>query len=141
MKEQVLQAIEIYEKELSGNDVKYDITDTIPLMDGATLYLFQNEEWGIRSSAIGYEDGNLFVMRDWQGGRPTTAEEVTDYPNEWVNVNGGYGVMIDGLPRIMQQFYITENRKAGRLSPAFLFSVNQCQNVPPNAPKSAKFTK
>lgn len=102
MKEQVLQAIEIYEKELSGNDVKYDITDTIPLMDGATLYLFQNEEWGIRSSAIGYEDGNLFVMRDWQGGRPTTAEEVTDYPNEWVNVNGGYGVMIDGLPRIMQ---------------------------------------
>lgn len=42
MKEKIKQAIEIYEKELSGNDVKYDITETIPLKDDATLYLFQN---------------------------------------------------------------------------------------------------
>lgn len=101
MKEKIKQAIEIYEKELSGNDVKYDITETIPLKDDATLYLFQNQEWGVRSSAIGYEDGTIFAMRDWQGGRPTSAEEVENYPNEWINVNGGYAIMLDGLPRIM----------------------------------------
>lgn len=101
MKEKIKQVIEAYEKELSGNDIKYDITDVIPVKDGAALYLFQNKEWGIRSSAIGYEDGNIFVMRDWQGGRPITADEVESYPNDWVNINGGYGIIIDGLPRIM----------------------------------------
>lgn len=91
----VLEAIKAYEKEMSGIDVDYQITDIISLPEGATMYQFEAD--GIYSSAIQHADGIIFVLSDWQGSRPTTFEEVDNYL--WVTLHGQCAVMLNGLPR------------------------------------------
>lgn len=94
-KQSVLEAIRAYEKEISGIDIGYQITDVISLPEGATMYQFEAD--GIYSSAIQHANGIIFVMQDWQSGRPTTFEEVDNYL--WVTLYGQCAVMLNGLPR------------------------------------------
>lgn len=95
MEQQVLAAVKAYEKELSGSDIDYQITETVSLPEGATMYLFEGDD--IHSSAIEHADGIIFVMRDWQSGRPETFEEIDEY--SWVTLHGQEAVMLNGLPR------------------------------------------
>ncbi len=101
-KQQVLTYIKAYEKEMSGSDIEYTITDEKELKDGASLYLFEYKEDGynIMSSAIGYEDGYVFVLTDWQGSRPETIDEVENY--SWIRVDGMPAINFLGLPRILE---------------------------------------
>lgn len=91
----VLEAIRAYEKEMSGNDIDYKITDIIQLTEGADMYQFEAD--GIYSSAIRHADGTIFFLADWQGNRPTTFEEISDFL--WITLYGRYASMINGLPR------------------------------------------
>ena len=100
MKTTVLDNIKAYETAMSGCNVDYVITDEIELKDGATLYLFKSEEDGIYSSAVGYEDGSVFVLTDWQGARPETADDVESY--DWCRVDGTPAIVFFGLPRVLE---------------------------------------
>ncbi len=100
-KNEVLSLIQAYEKAMSGSDVEYIITDEIKLKDTASLYLFENGQEGIYSSAIGYEDGSVFVMTDWQSpARPETQNDIEDY--DWVRVDGAPAIVFLGLPRVLE---------------------------------------
>lgn len=73
---------------------RYIYTKEIDLKDDATLYLFEGN--GCKSSAICNEDGDFFVLDDWHGSRPESAEEVANY--EWFTIFWQPSVMRDGLP-------------------------------------------
>lgn len=100
MKNHALALIKAYEKNMSGNDVDYVITDEIPARAReATLYLF--EGGGVKAAAVGYEDGTLFVMQDWQEpSRPTSVGEIEDYA--WVRTDGKEAINVLGLPRCLE---------------------------------------
>lgn len=100
MSEHILNLIKDYETAMSGSNVDYTITDEIDLKDGATLYLFESEEECISSSAIAYEDGSTFVLTDWQGTRPESADEIESY--DWVRVDGKLAIVFLGLPRVLE---------------------------------------
>lgn len=95
-KQQVLSAIKAYEKNLSGHNVDYQITDIIPLPENAAMYQFQADD--IRSSAILHSDGTVFVLTDWQGSRPTSFAEVADY--DWIAIDGQDAIILNDLPRL-----------------------------------------
>ncbi len=100
-KNEVLSLIQAYEKAMSGSDVEYIITEEIKLKDTASLYLFENGQEGIYSSAIGYEDGSVFVLTDWQSpARPETQNDIEDY--DWVRVDGAPAIVFLGLPRVLE---------------------------------------
>lgn len=50
------------EKNMSGKDVAFAVTDDIKIDDTAHLFLFENDY--CKAAALGYESGELFVMRD-----------------------------------------------------------------------------
>lgn len=85
------------EKNMSGKDVDFVVTDEIRIDDTAHLYLFENDS--CKSAAVGYESGDLFVMRDWQASRPETADEIADYDR--CTVDRQDAVVFAGLPRIL----------------------------------------
>lgn len=93
---QVLDNIKAYELAMSNTNVDYQFSRIIAL-DDATLYLFQFGD--IKSSAIAYADGTAFVLDDWQGSRPESAEEIENY--EWVSATDGRkAIVMNGLPRL-----------------------------------------
>lgn len=75
------------------------ITDRIELTEGAELLLFECNGWDCLSSAVQHKNGALFVLTDWQSGRPESADEIEDY--EWITTDGHYGIMLNGLPRCL----------------------------------------
>ena len=86
------------EKNMSGEDVNFTITDDIEIDDTAHLFLFENDY--CKAAAVGYESGELFVMRDWQEpSRPETAEEIADY--DWCTIDWQDAIIFDGLPRTL----------------------------------------
>ena len=99
MQEKVLEAIKLYEAKMSGNDVDYVITEVIEdESEGAALYLFESEKEGIKSAAFAYENGEVFVLTDWQGARPEKLSEVDDY--DWMDVSGHDAINLNGYPRM-----------------------------------------
>lgn len=83
---------------MSGENVDFVVTDEITIDDTAHLCLFENDF--CKSSAVGYESGELFVMRDWQEpSRPETAEEIADY--DWYTIDWQDAIIFDGLPRTL----------------------------------------
>lgn len=81
---EALSLVQQAEKNMSGNDVAFTVTDDIRIDDTAHLFLFENDY--CKASAVGYERGELFVMRDWQEpSRPETAEEIADY--DWCTID------------------------------------------------------
>ena len=99
MQERILEAIKLYEVKCSGCDVDYVITEVIEdESEGAALYLFESEKEGIKSSAFAYENGEVFVLTDWQGTRPEKLSEVGNY--DWVDVSGHNTININGYPRV-----------------------------------------
>ena len=99
MQEKVLEAIKLYEAKMSGNDVDYVITEVIEdESEGAALYLFESEKEGIKSAAFAYENGEIFVLTDWQGARPEKLSEVDDY--DWMDVSGHDAINLNGYPRM-----------------------------------------
>ena len=99
MQERVLEAIKLYDICCSGEYVDYVITEVIEdESECAALYLFESEKEGIKSAAFAYEDGEVFVLTDWQGTRPEKLSEVGDY--DWVTTNGHYAINLNGYPRM-----------------------------------------
>ena len=99
MQERVLETIKLYEVKCSGCNVDYVITEVIEdESEGAALYLFESEKEGIKSAAFAYENGEVFVLTDWQGTRPEKLSEVGNY--DWVDVSGHNAININGYPRV-----------------------------------------
>ena len=99
MQEKVLEAVKLYEIKCSGKDVDYVITEVIEdESEGAALYLFESEKEGIKSAAFAYENGEVFVLTDWQGARPEKLSEVDDY--DWMDVSGHDAINLNGYPRM-----------------------------------------
>lgn len=73
------------------------ITDRTDLKEGAELILFECDGWNYTSSAVLHQDGTLFVLTDWQCGRPESIEELDNY--EWGSTDGHHGIVVNGLPR------------------------------------------
>lgn len=95
-KNEALSLIKQAEKNCSGEDVDYTITDSIRIDGTAWLFLFENDF--CKSAAVGYESGELFVMRDWQEtSRPETPEEISNY--DWCTIDWKDAIVFDGLPR------------------------------------------
>lgn len=95
---EALSLVQQAEKNMSGNDVPFTVTDEIRINDTAHLYLFENDS--CKAAAVGYESGELFVMRDWQEpSRPETAEEIADY--DWSTIDWQDAIIFDGLPRTL----------------------------------------
>ena len=98
MQEIVLEAIKLYDICCSGEYVDYVITEVIEdESECAALYLFESEKEGIKSAAFAYEDGEVFVLTDWQGTRPEKLSEVGDY--DWVTIIGQNTINLNGYPR------------------------------------------
>lgn len=89
--------IEIAEKNMSGNDVNYTITDEIEVNENVTLYLFEGEF--VKSAAVGYSDGTLFVLSDWQSSRPESVSEIADY--DWRTIDWREAIIVNELPRML----------------------------------------
>ena len=88
---EALSLIKQAEKNMSGKDVAFTVTDDIKI-------LFGNDY--CKAAAVGYESGELFVMRDWQEpSRPETAEEIADY--DWCTIDWQDAIIFDGLPRTL----------------------------------------
>ena len=86
------------EKNMSGEDVNFTVTDDIEIDDTASLFLFENDF--CKAAAVGYESGDLFVMRDWQEpSRPETPGEISKY--DWCTIDWHDAMVFDGLPRIL----------------------------------------
>lgn len=96
-KEIAKNLIEIAEKNMSGNNVNYTITDEVEAGENATLYLFEGEF--VKSAAIGYNDGTLFVLSDWQSSRPESVDEIADY--DWCTIDWRRAIIVNELPRIL----------------------------------------
>mgnify|MGYP004551647903 CR=1 FL=1 len=97
-KTQVLALIKQAEKNMSGKDVDFVVTDDIRIDDTAHLYLFENDS--CKAAAVGYESGELFVMRDWQEpSRPEIAGEIAEY--DWCSVDWQDAIVFEGLPRTL----------------------------------------
>ena len=95
---EALSLVQQAEKNMSGYDVAFTVTDDIRIDDTAHLFLFENDY--CKASAVGYESGELFVMRDWQEpSRPETAEEIADY--DWCTIDRQDAIIFDGLPRML----------------------------------------
>jgi hypothetical protein len=97
-KTEALILIKQAEKYMSGEDVNFTITDDIEIDDTARLFLFENDF--CKAAAVGYESGELFVMRDWQEpSRPETAGEIANY--DWCTIDWRDAIIFDGLPRML----------------------------------------
>ena len=95
---EALSLIQQAEKNMSGKDVAFTVTDDIKIDDTAHLFLFENDF--CKAAAVGYESGELFVMRDWQEpSRPETVEEIADY--DWCTIDCQDAIIFDGLPRTL----------------------------------------
>ena len=95
---EVLDLIKQAEKNMSGEDVDFVVTDEKRIDDTAHLYLFENDF--CKAAAVGYESGELFVMRDWQEpSRPETAEEIAGY--DWCTIDWQDAIVLNGLPRTL----------------------------------------
>ena len=95
---EVLALIKQAEKNMSGENVDFVVTNEIRIDDTAHLFLFENDF--CKAAAVGYESGELFVMRDWQEpSRPEIAEEIADY--DWCTIDWQDTIIFDGLPRML----------------------------------------
>lgn len=93
----VIDAIKAYDLLISGHCGEYTISEEVSLPEGAILYQF--EGGGIYSSAIRHKDGTIFVLQDWQCGRPSMYNDIDGF--EWCTPDGKPAVMFGGLPRIL----------------------------------------
>ena len=94
IKRQCQEAAKRAEKNNTGEDVDYFATDAQEIEgESAWLVKFKNEECGITSAAIVWreedrgEDGKMhnvvYFVDDWQGGYPTSKDEIPYY--DWVD--------------------------------------------------------
>lgn len=105
MNKEVLKAIKEYDRmicNLNGikaNNYDYAITNIIrDEKEGAALYLFEGN--GIESAAFAYDGGGVFLLPDWQGARPETLKEVSEY--DWVTYTGRDAIIFNSYPRSLQ---------------------------------------
>lgn len=106
----ILAPIASYDYSVAGNNAadRYNIERAIEIEDGVRLVIFAcgfDDEPGIEqtrlcTAAVVYDDGDVFVLSDWQGGYPDKADEIADY--EWICASTGRrAVILDGLPRVL----------------------------------------
>lgn len=104
-KEDLLGCIAVYDARVSGTTIlpveNYTIDSELEVEKGVSIITFTgNYPNGCANTTVCllYEDeGEVFFLRDWQGGRPETREEIADY--EWTTSDGKNAVLINGLPR------------------------------------------
>lgn len=95
--------IEVYEgleARLSalGNGCTIEIEGSVPDNEG-NLVLFC-ADGSIHAAAYLYNDGTLFHLRDWQGGRPEKTCEIEGFA--WLSEDGLEAVILNGRPRLLQ---------------------------------------
>lgn len=95
--------IEVYEgleARLSalGNGCTIEVEGSAPDNEG-NLVLFC-ADGSIHAAAYLYNDGTLFHLRDWQGGRPESTCEIEDFT--WLSEGGLEAVSLNGRPRLLQ---------------------------------------
>ncbi len=104
--EKLLGMTAAYDANVAGTKVlpveNYTIDSKLKVEEGVSLITFTgNYPDGCTNTTacLLYEDTDeVFFLRDWQGGRPETREEIADY--EWMTSDGRAAVLMDGLPRI-----------------------------------------
>lgn len=64
----------------------------------AEFVIFEFDDY-MKSAAILYKTGELFHLKDWQGGHPANIDEIVDF--NWVNEEGRDAIILGGLPRIL----------------------------------------
>lgn len=92
--------IEVYltlEDRLStiGNGCRIELEGSVSDSEGK-LVLFC-ADGSIHSAAYIYNDDELFHLRDWQGARPESHEEISDF--EWLAEDGKNAIVMDGKLR------------------------------------------
>ena len=96
--EEIKKLLETINRAWGGDETELTITKEIELPEGATMYLFKCGV--VKSSAISYKDGSLFVIDDWQATRPESYEDIKDFA--WFfGTDGRRAVILNGLPRIL----------------------------------------
>ena len=53
----------------------------------------------VTSAAIIYNTGELFHLKDWQGGVPATQKDIEEF--DWLSEDGKDAIVLDGLPRLL----------------------------------------
>lgn len=89
-------------KELAGDDGEIVVTKVIDdEKNQGALLLFDDsdDEVLVESAAYIYDDGTLFHLYDWQGGRPGTLEEIVDF--DWLSASGHHATVLNGAPRLL----------------------------------------
>lgn len=95
---EVLALIKQADKKMTGEDVDFVVTDDIKIDETAHLFLFENDF--CKAAAVGYESGELFVMRDWQEPfRPMTAQDIAEF--DWCTTDWQDAIILNGLPRTL----------------------------------------
>lgn len=74
--------------EIISNDESKDVQFIIFKFDGC-----------MKSTAIVYNTGELFHLKDWQSGYPANKDEIVNF--DWVNEEGRDAIVLDGLPRML----------------------------------------
>lgn len=77
--------IEQAEFNCSGELVKYNIDNILQLREEGAYLVIASSEFS-KTSFVCYEDGTAYFLDDWQGGYPTSEEEISYY-NNWVTID------------------------------------------------------
>ncbi len=84
-----LDLISDYDKSIAGERPNYyEIIKKTHIKDGQMI-LFRTED--VISVAIAYDNGEVYVLYDWQGGYPSSIKEKDMY--EWVMIANQFGPM------------------------------------------------
>ena len=82
--------------------INYDITEIKELSEEGAYLVFaeaKDDDYGVKTSFVAYEDGTCYFLSDWQGAYPKTQEEIADY-EDWVTVEWEpLPFIFNGLPR------------------------------------------
>ena len=82
-------------KKISDCDIKIIKSE---IVKDAKLVIFEFDEFDT-SAAIIYNTGELFHLKDWQGGVPATQKDIEEF--DWLSEDGKDAIVLDGLPRLL----------------------------------------
>ena len=81
-------------KKIGDCDIKIIKSE---IVKDAKLVIFKFDEFDT-SAAIIYNTGELFHLKDWQGGVPATQKDIEEF--DWLSEDGKDAIVLDGLPRL-----------------------------------------
>lgn len=82
-------------KKIGDCDIKIIKSE---IVKDAKLVIFKFDEFDT-SAAIIYNTGELFHLKDWQGGVPATQKDIEEF--DWLSEDGKDAIVLDGLTKTL----------------------------------------